>query len=1711
MLDTRPPAPPQSILHNFSASGYTAADDCPDELLLAALETSGNQASTAVGVPQAPFNNERINETALEFPLCARDERPAAVPQAPFNNERINETALEFPLCARDERPAAVTLDEEAANSWTFPGALHIREYQFNIVRRALTRNTLVCLPTGLGKTLIAAVVMLNYMRWYPDGIVVFVAPTRPLVHQQMKACYQSAGIAPQLTAELTGHTRLAARRALWHSRRVFFSTPQVMLNDVLRHICPVQRIVCVVFDEAHRATGRYAYCGLVSEIERSTGGCFRVLALTATPGSSANAIQQVIHNLRIAHLEFRQESDPDVLPYTYERQVRVERVPLDAAIAQVLGAFQRSLASTLQKLCAHGAFYQRNPEKVQHYQLVIAQRRWIEASRRQQTTNVNASRTLPVALFRDFAHALLLSRSVELLRSQGLGTCVRYLEQERTAQAKGNPRSPNELTRRSELQELHLRVKQLLEHGTRHPKIERCKELVVQHFLRHGSSASTRVMIFVQYRDVVAELEAALSQAAPTVRPASFIGQANSGMTQADQHRIMRLFRQGALNCLVSTSIGEEGLDIGHVDLIISFDALGSPIRMLQRMGRTARARAGQVIVLVSESAESQRFEEMNRRANGIAETLRDKYSKFKFFKESPLMLPAEGQPIRCQVLPLTAMPALESQSQEPERPRGEAGSTQAPPLSPRLERLLVLCVNSNRSMDWMKRRPLLALSASRDTSTEAAQIVLNESRSIEAQYRVRCTSTTSMLWIRLHRLVQHFLTGMQASEVPICFERRQGIVGPGLCCTDWRRSRELALDVQPVPCRASAERARALLETGPAEAARAPLSDFQLTSDASQTGPPHSESAHGEPITPMCSTSVRIDATASAPAAGTGAVASASAVYSCSESARCDAHSDPTLDTARYASSPWNALFPEPLSTPADASDRVGAPRGSLDAASNTSSTSSVVEIPTPPELVSRAQQECPAAIPSSDSRSSSSSSASYSLCIAGSCSPHGTRGGHESVRSTRSSTPACRIDDFISNTGLWHSSSVAVQSLQREANATFRPTEHPDIPSDHGAFSEALQGAAHNASTGSVACHVSAARECATPDMPEEVASSDIYWDEVLYRTAALAEETIHGQSCRCRASPQQLNAHSPKTAHSGSPAHASVQHRGGGTQSASPQTYAQHCPGYPGEAVTPGAPPSFLDDNGSLNSVGAPARIPTKRQRAHLRRAQASDTGTPVQSPSGGSQCVCTRSSARSHRVAALEHSPAILTPFLHHRAARRPRLVRISDAASQVAQGTALSDALPSGSASRCLEVAEASPRISARLGSVAQRPRAAGTRSAPNKRIRRKHRRELVAAFIDDQAEVSSSEGNASVDPDVAEALRGTDGDSTSPDTDTPGSLRAFLTSQATSQSTGEQRRQRAMYWRSLRSPQLHSPLSAQVEHSLTTTTTDHRASIVQSGASSETTSRHGMLAGLNEPSEGTATEPVASSPDTPCYRCGRSQDPERTLLCDRCDIECHTYCCDPPYASVPSGSWYCPRCEAYQRNVRILVHSRNLNHPLLTAVREQLARSYPLSGLVPCAGLEADYVVSPRVAVFFLGPESGRTPNREQWFERLERAASRYTRIFVCWVWTSPIQLSPRGLPAVLNTNATLLRCSGIAQAAERITDLALLEHRCGYGLAWVPLSWPDRFQMALGFLQKAADMSFLHAMLLLLRHGNGMDALRDWYRHEGAAMATT
>ena len=193
-----------------------------------------------------------------------------------------------WPLANQAEPATHHKLDLEAAKTWTYPTNLgKIRDYQFNIVAKSLFHNTLVALPTGLGKTFIAATVMLNWYRWTKGSQIVFVAPTKPLVAQQIDACFHIAGIPRSDTAVLTGEVAPAQRERDWGSKRVFFMTPQTLQSDLSKGYADPKRIVLLVVDEAHRAKGNYAYVEVVRFVRRFNES-FRILALTATPAGTS-------------------------------------------------------------------------------------------------------------------------------------------------------------------------------------------------------------------------------------------------------------------------------------------------------------------------------------------------------------------------------------------------------------------------------------------------------------------------------------------------------------------------------------------------------------------------------------------------------------------------------------------------------------------------------------------------------------------------------------------------------------------------------------------------------------------------------------------------------------------------------------------------------------------------------------------------------------------------------------------------------------------------------------------------------------------------------------------------------------------------------------------------------------------------------------------------------------------------------------------------------------------------------------------------------------------------------------------------------------------------------------------------------------------------------------------------------------------------------
>ena len=152
-----------------------------------------------------------IDEESLEIGLDDRDLQEFFVDDVSEEIQSQSENAVEGGRGKRRNLHNSsvfediLGFDHEAGELYIYPSNYPVRDYQINIVKKALFKNTLVCLPTGLGKTFIAAVVMYNFHRWYPNGKVVFLAPTKPLVAQQIQSCHNVMGIPHEQTAEMTG------------------------------------------------------------------------------------------------------------------------------------------------------------------------------------------------------------------------------------------------------------------------------------------------------------------------------------------------------------------------------------------------------------------------------------------------------------------------------------------------------------------------------------------------------------------------------------------------------------------------------------------------------------------------------------------------------------------------------------------------------------------------------------------------------------------------------------------------------------------------------------------------------------------------------------------------------------------------------------------------------------------------------------------------------------------------------------------------------------------------------------------------------------------------------------------------------------------------------------------------------------------------------------------------------------------------------------------------------------------------------------------------------------------------------------------------------------------------------------------------------------------------------------------------------------------
>ena len=447
--------------------------------------------------------------------------------------------------------------------------ALTPRAYQLAIYNSILdSGNTLVVLPTGLGKTLIAAMLINKKMT---EGRCLFLAPTKPLVKQHFNSLKEVIGVDEDILTIVTGELK-PDKRVEEYDKKIIISTPQTIENDLEKGRLLPEFTLCIV-DEAHRSVGNYAYTYVAQRLNES--GCL-IVGLTASPGGKRERIEEVMSALFIKNIEIRTSEDEDVKPYV--QQSYVKWIPI------VLSPTLKLIKITLEELIskyAHNLGSLGFPPPLKHKGKFMELRQRI----------LDFPHAVKYQAIMHYSVLLHLLHMLELIETQGVFALRSYMEKMKEKESKSAILLLKETN--------FTKIKQLCDTKEEHPKLKVLIDLV-------KNMSGKKIIVFAQYRDQIGLIERELQKNSVTAK--QFVGKTH-GFTKKMQEETIADFRLGKFQTLVASSIGEEGLDIPAVDVVIFYEPIPSEIRSIQRRGRAARFKEGEIYILMTKNTRDEYY----------------------------------------------------------------------------------------------------------------------------------------------------------------------------------------------------------------------------------------------------------------------------------------------------------------------------------------------------------------------------------------------------------------------------------------------------------------------------------------------------------------------------------------------------------------------------------------------------------------------------------------------------------------------------------------------------------------------------------------------------------------------------------------------------------------------------------------------------------------------------------------------------------------------------------------------------------------------------------------------------------------------------------------------------------------------------------------------------------------------------------------------
>ena len=487
--------------------------------------------------------------------------------------------------------------------------AIESRLYQQILAGDVLKKgNTMVVAPTALGKTIVAILVAADRLHKVKNSKVLILAPSKPLAVQH-EASFKEFINLP--CTSITGAIKPEERIKRWEESRIISATPQTVESDLLNGRYDLSSVSLIVFDECHHGVGSYSYVYLASRYVQESKYNL-VLGLTASPGSDKFKIKEVCENLYIQNIVVKTEDDADVKPYFNPVEIEWVRVKMSSELEKIKTYIDKALKVRLKGLKNMGIIKTVSVGKLD----ILKARGRVQ---NEIARNANPDKELFQAIS-ILSAVINIQHSQELIETQGVQTFNKYVARLRKKQTK----AAKSLMWDDNFGRAVKLARDAEKHGWEHPKLREVTKILKKELStsdgqtklqssRYSKSdeSSSKIMVFTQYRDTLEMIHQKLEKEG--IKSVKFYGQAakdgEKGLTQKEQKAIIKSFKMGEYDVLLSTSVAEEGIDIPAVDLVVLYEPVPSEVRMIQRRGRTGRKRTGRVKVLVTNGTRDEAY----------------------------------------------------------------------------------------------------------------------------------------------------------------------------------------------------------------------------------------------------------------------------------------------------------------------------------------------------------------------------------------------------------------------------------------------------------------------------------------------------------------------------------------------------------------------------------------------------------------------------------------------------------------------------------------------------------------------------------------------------------------------------------------------------------------------------------------------------------------------------------------------------------------------------------------------------------------------------------------------------------------------------------------------------------------------------------------------------------------------------------------------